>query len=68
MPTDKSEDTEPTLKCVLCGVDGAVRYRQHTYYEPEEENWTTLCPECREMNDEHWQELWDMYYDGMRPC
>lgn len=52
-----------TPSCERCGEHGAERYRQNTQYENDESNFTTLCPGCREENDEYWAERWsEIYY------
>lgn len=48
-------------KCDWCGRFGAVTYHQRTNYEREEDNLVTLCPKCREKNDDYWDEIWDGY-------
>lgn len=40
------------------------RYRQNTQYTNEESNWVLLCEECRELNDEYWDDMWKDYNSG----
>lgn len=52
-------------RCQRCGVFGAETYRQRTRYQNDEENIVTLCPRCREENDEYWNDRWsEIYYNG----
>ena len=54
------------MKCDFCDIedDTVVRYHQRTQYSNEEDNWVNACPFCKEMNDAHWDEMWDEYYRG----
>lgn len=49
-----------------CNNEGE-RYRQNTYYPNEDDNWRTLCPQCRQWNDEYWEERWEEYWAGVLP-
>ena len=54
------------LKCSFCEKIGpdVINYRQRTQYSDEERNWVNACPECKERNDEYWDEMWaDLYGD-----
>ena len=53
---------DPELQCQDCGAWGAIHYHQRTQYANEQDNWVTLCPTCKERNDEYWDERWDEYY------
>ena len=48
------------LKCEACGVvsSDVVRYQQRTMYPDPEANMATLCPACKQHNDEYWDEMW----------
>lgn len=54
--------SEEKVWCDRCDKEGAEKYRQDTKYVDEERNWVTLCPECREENDEYWVGMWSDYY------
>lgn len=45
-----------------CNRKDATHYRQNTRYANEEDNWRTLCPECRRNNDAYWADMWADYY------
>lgn len=45
-----------------CKSRNATRYHQRTQFHNEEQNWVTLCPECRKHNDAYWDEMWADYY------
>jgi hypothetical protein len=47
------------LKCERCDSINAWRHRQNTNYVDEEANFVTLCQECKDENDEYWQEMWE---------
>ena len=51
-------------RCQCCGCLGAETHRQNTRYVNDEQNIVTLCPCCREENDQHWAEMWSDYYSG----
>lgn len=53
-------------RCVYCKEPNAHVQRQRTSYVNDISNWTCLCEECAEENDEHWQEMWETYYDMIR--
>lgn len=64
-----SKKIEPVKgKCQGCGKEDetVVRRRQSTAYAKDEMNWATLCPECHEINDEYWKDMWNDYYRGWR--
>ena len=56
------------LKCDFCEKIGpdVVHYHQRTQYAEEKRNWVSACPECKAMNDEHWDEMWADLYDDIR--
>jgi coenzyme F420-reducing hydrogenase beta subunit len=56
--------TPAGLNCQHCGSATAVRRRQNTMYEDEESNFATLCVECQDEADEHWQDMWNDYYSS----
>jgi hypothetical protein len=50
-------------RCDRCRRFGAETYHQNTRYEKREDNIVTLCPCCKQENDEYWAERWsDIYY------
>jgi hypothetical protein len=53
-------------RCSYCEQPGAQVRRQNTAYDQDISNWTCLCDECAKENYEHWQEMWQMYYDMIR--
>lgn len=54
---------EESKICEWCAKESAdvVTYRQITNYVEDEQNIFTLCPNCREENDQHWAEMWREY-------
>jgi hypothetical protein len=52
-------------RCDYCGRLGALTYHQRTQYENPAENIVTLCPACKERNDEYWDERWADYYSDI---
>jgi|694.fasta_scaffold01261_37 hypothetical protein len=52
-------------RCDYCGRFGALTYHQRTQYENPAENIVTLCPACKERNDEYWDERWADYYSDI---
>lgn len=55
-------DTAPkNHTCDFCGVTGpeVINYRQRTQYADEKHNWVNACPKCKEINDDHWDAMWD---------
>ena len=38
------------------------RRRQNTSYYDDRLNWTFLCDECMEKNQEYWDDMWSEYY------
>ena len=57
-----TDPKQPPLQCSGCDRLDAVRYRQNTRYVEDERNFVTLCPECRQKNDQHWSDMWADYY------
>jgi hypothetical protein len=52
-------------RCQRCRRFGAVTYHQRTCYTNAADNIVTLCPACKEENDEYWDERWsEIYYHG----
>ena len=51
-------------RCQQCGRLGALHYHQRTMYPNESDNWVTLCPHCKQKNDEYWDERWAEYNHG----
>jgi hypothetical protein len=52
-------------ECDKCGrTNNVITYRQRTHYINEKDNWVTLCEDCKEANDEYWDQMWDEYYKG----
>jgi hypothetical protein len=51
-------------RCQRCRRLGAKTYRQRTRYEDDAQNIVTLCPDCRQENDEHWDMMWLEVYSG----
>lgn len=49
------------ITCDFCGITSheVINYRQRTQYEVEKQNWVNACPDCKEINDEHWDAMWD---------
>ena len=52
------------VQCERCDSRNATKHRQNTSYVDDEFNFVTLCPICKEDNDEYWQERWDEYNSG----
>ena len=52
------------VKCDRCDSLDATRRQQRTAYVDEESNFATLCPQCQELEDEFWDEMWSEYYAG----
>ncbi len=48
-----------------CDRRDGSHYHQNTQYEQEVLNWVTLCPKCREENDEHWRGMWADYWGSV---
>lgn len=53
---------DPNKICQWCDSSPAIHYHQNTRYVEESRNWVTLCKDCKEENDDHWKELWEMFY------
>ena len=51
-------------KCQHCKKQGACKYHQNTKYVDEKSNWKELCLSCKELNDEHWSDMWSDYYSN----
>jgi len=34
-------------------------------YPDERANWAYLCPECTEIEHEHWNDMWQEYWSGV---
>jgi hypothetical protein len=52
-----------TNRCDHCRRFGAETYHQNTRFIKKEDNIVTLCPSCKEANDEYWAERWsEIYY------
>ena len=51
-------------RCDRCQDFGAEKYRQNTSYVDDEQNFITLCPFCKEENDEYWNDMWEEYRQG----
>jgi hypothetical protein len=49
-------------KCQRCGSPGAITYEQRTRYVDHKLNIVTLCPICKEENDDYWDERWEDFY------
>jgi len=45
-------------RCERCHYFGARTYRQNTHYVEDHLNIVTLCPCCKQENDEYWEERW----------
>lgn len=45
-----------------CDRKDARLERQNTQYCDDTYNWRVLCPECQELSDKHWAEMWADYY------
>lgn len=55
----------PATQCQCCDTtEGLIHYHQNTAYHDEASNWVTLCPPCKEQNDEHWRSMWAEYRAG----
>lgn len=52
-------------RCERCNRFGAETYHQHTCYVDYDSNIVTLCPECREENDQYWADMWSDYYSAI---
>lgn len=48
-----------------CKSYNATRYRQNTQYHNDEDNFVTMCSECRKENDEYWAEMWRDYRNSV---
>lgn len=42
----------------------ASKNRQKTAYV-NSDNTAILCPQCQEVADEYWDDMWDQYYSSM---
>lgn len=52
-------------RCALHGWDSKLeRYRMHTAYVHEEDNWSTGCDLCQKKCDEYYDDLWKDYYSS----
>jgi len=51
-------------RCQHCGRFGALTHYQNTAYVNDENNIVTLCPRCKELNDEYWRDMWADYHSG----
>lgn len=71
---------EENRGCQRCGAtEGVVRYHQRTMYpygsyggkpgevdgDENDPNYVTLCPPCKQENDDYWEERWEEYYRGL---
>lgn len=56
----------PKLICEKCQEFShrVIVYHQRTSYENIEDNYATLCPDCKQENDEYWNDMWIEYYRG----
>lgn len=45
-----------------CDSTGAYRRRQNTAYDDDGRNFATLCDECQEESNLHYQAMWDEYH------
>lgn len=60
------------IKCQnCCSTEYVIRYHQYTRYVDCDRNWVNLCPECKELNDEQWKDMWedlrmDILYNSAR--
>ena len=55
---------------VLCShcervTSNVQRVHQRTFYVEEHLNWFIGCADCRQRNDEHWDEAWASYYSDV---
>lgn len=51
-------------RCERCQRFGAETYHQQTRYVNYDENIVTLCPCCKQENDEYWADRWSEIYYG----
>jgi hypothetical protein len=54
------------INCECCNMSG-IFYQsvQNTRYENSNNNVVFLCKECKQINDEYWQERWREYHSGL---
>lgn len=52
-------------RCDRCRRFGAETYHQRTSYVNEADNIVTLCPLCKQENDEYWNDMWTDLYSGI---
>jgi hypothetical protein len=53
------------LVCNFCGTTSEViNYHQRTFYVNDSDNWVNACPDCKMMNDDYWDDMWNEYYSG----
>lgn len=50
--------------CPCCGrwFRKVITYRQDTAYVDDAMNFFTGCYECKECNDDYWQDMWEQVY------